>query len=104
MEKHKWHEAICAWVNGQAVQVRNPISNGKWVDVEVGFPLNGFQSRIYEFRIKPSHPTLGQICRTAWYSTCAPAGSATSPAAQYGWETAANAVKQALETGEYSHD
>lgn len=103
---HKWAKVIKAWADGEHVEF---CEDGKWesfpdflytekqepVSRHLGFL--GLGATDYKWRVKPVHPTLGEIARKAWYE----AYRSNRPEISV-WAFAADAVAAAVASGEYS--
>lgn len=56
MTKHKWHEAIVAYANGEAIQYKNStFLENQWEDHFEKYGSPNFGSSILEWRVKPKH-------------------------------------------------
>lgn len=92
---HKHAETIKAWADGAKIEWR---VHGSQTWEEINDP--SFSSN-FQYRIKPSYPTLGEIAKEAWSITATNNKEKDGMFARPKWEAAAKAVADAIKSGEY---
>ena len=56
MTKHRWHEAIIAWANGETIQYKDStFLVNEWEDYLIRNGSPNFGSSVLEWRVKPKH-------------------------------------------------